>query len=234
MVAFAITIAGGKLLRMAFTDHTTTLPWSVFLALIMAKVDAGGISETVMLDCFFISMLVLKVGDWESHTTPGMGMGRNLVARIQRRGWGWFGELETLTPAYNAVDGAGLENWNVLTPATPLCWIGRVQLKEALLKFSFMLVYLVPWNVFWGSTLHVALHPFVIPRTVQHGPSAPWAKRTIPSPPEISPLFRSFPLLAPCPSSARVRLIVPCPSPVLFPLLAPCPSPAHVPLARSP
>lgn len=72
MVAFAITIAGGKLLRMAFTDHTTTLPWSVFLALIMAKVDAGGISETILLDCLFISMLVLKVG-WGTKRRSGWG-----------------------------------------------------------------------------------------------------------------------------------------------------------------
>jgi len=36
--------------------------------------------------------------------------------------------------------------------------------KEIFLKTNFYLTYTAPWNVLWGSSFHVAIHPLVFPR----------------------------------------------------------------------
>lgn len=60
MAGLVACVAAGKLLREAFTDHVT-LPWAVFFALLLANVDLGALSHGVLVDCFWATVVVLKV-----------------------------------------------------------------------------------------------------------------------------------------------------------------------------
>jgi len=60
MAGLVACVAAGKLLREAFTDHVT-LPWSVFFAILLATVDLGSLSHGVLVDCFWATVVVLKV-----------------------------------------------------------------------------------------------------------------------------------------------------------------------------
>lgn len=39
-----------------------------------------------------------------------------------------------------------------------------VQMRELLLKLSFILVYIAPWQIAWGSAFHAFAQPFAVPR----------------------------------------------------------------------
>lgn len=44
------------------------------------------------------------------------------------------------------------------------------QMRELLLKLHFILVYIAPWQIAWGSAFHAFAQPFAVPRIL-----SPWS-----------------------------------------------------------
>lgn len=42
------------------------------------------------------------------------------------------------------------------------------QMRELLLKLHFILVYIAPWQIAWGSAFHAFAQPFAVPRILSH------------------------------------------------------------------
>jgi len=45
-----------------------------------------------------------------------------------------------------------------------------VQMRELLLKLHFILVYIAPWQIAWGSAFHAFAQPFAVPRILSRRP----------------------------------------------------------------
>lgn len=43
-----------------------------------------------------------------------------------------------------------------------------VQMRELLLKLHFILVYIAPWQIAWGSAFHAFAQPFAVPRILSN------------------------------------------------------------------
>lgn len=43
------------------------------------------------------------------------------------------------------------------------------QMRELLLKLHFILVYMAPWQIAWGSAFHAFAQPFAVPRILGAG-----------------------------------------------------------------
>lgn len=41
-------------------------------------------------------------------------------------------------------------------------------MRELLLKLHFILVYIAPWQIAWGSAFHAFAQPFAVPRILSH------------------------------------------------------------------
>lgn len=44
-----------------------------------------------------------------------------------------------------------------------------LQMRELLLKLHFILVYVAPWQIAWGSAFHAFAQPFAVPRILAAG-----------------------------------------------------------------
>lgn len=44
------------------------------------------------------------------------------------------------------------------------------QMRELLLKLHFILVYIAPWQIAWGSAFHAFAQPFAVPRILSRRP----------------------------------------------------------------
>lgn len=45
------------------------------------------------------------------------------------------------------------------------------QMRELLLKLHFILVYIAPWQIAWGSAFHAFAQPFAVPRILSQSPT---------------------------------------------------------------
>lgn len=57
--------------------------------------------------------------------------------------------------------------WNALTT---LFFCVAFQMRELLLKLHFILVYIAPWQIAWGSAFHAFAQPFAVPRILPWRP----------------------------------------------------------------
>lgn len=53
-----------------------------------------------------------------------------------------------------------------------LCASLSVQMRELLLKLHFILVYIAPWQIAWGSAFHAFAQPFAVPRILSLRPAS--------------------------------------------------------------
>lgn len=64
-------------------------------------------------------------------------------------------------------------------------WISS-QMRELLLKLHFILVYIAPWQIAWGSAFHAFAQPFAVPRILPP-PSGARVRAKAPRPPRFWP-----------------------------------------------
>lgn len=64
-------------------------------------------------------------------------------------------------------DGRREDNLAFLTPLTTLYLLVAIwpKVQEFVLKLNFILVYIAPWQISWGSAFHAFAQPFSVPHT---------------------------------------------------------------------
>lgn len=137
--ALFISVAGMKLLRSSFCAPSQQYVMLCFTTLFF-QFDYPRFSETFLIDYYFMSILFSKV---RRHIRSQNNFNFicssifHLVTHFCFRGVIFF-----------------------ICPLTSQMW-------DLLYKLRFVLTYIAPWQITWGSAFHAFAQPFAVPRILQ-------------------------------------------------------------------
>lgn len=162
-------IMGLKLLRSSFSDCSRqhlVLLWTV----LFFHFDYRHSSETFVVDYFFMSIFMNKVRVHYEHALLALQWSLLYPKTSSRVLFEYESERLWNQNRVVAWDQKSRRKclWNRFSQ-TRYSWLDfafyfLLQLYELILKIRFVMTYIAPWQITWGSAFHAFAQPFSVPR----------------------------------------------------------------------